>query len=299
MGIHQRLSDIQVGVLTVAAILILTVGMLWFKNVKLSGTEKMYQVDFVKVEGLRQGDKVQVRGIRMGEVKSLSMLATSVRVEIALDGDVVLTDQARIVLGEKGIVGQIVLEIDPGTGAPVQEGHIFQGETAGTIASMTDAAGDALAEMRILTRKVTELVDEVKESGKVVQTLQQAHATLTKIDGIVDEQRGDMKHILENLAAASDGLRDIMESGRIERTLDDTAGAMARADSLMQVLADAGRRLEVMLAKVDEGDGALSRMLNDPLLYDRADSTMASVKRLVDAMRRNPKRYFKLNVVDF
>ncbi len=43
----------------------------------------------------------------------------------------------------------------------------------------------------------------------------------------------------------------------------------------------------------------MAKLLNDPLLYDRADSTMASVKRLVDAMRRNPKRHFKVNVMDF
>ncbi len=36
MGLKNRLSDIQVGVLTVFAILVLTVGMLWFKNIKLS-----------------------------------------------------------------------------------------------------------------------------------------------------------------------------------------------------------------------------------------------------------------------
>ncbi len=37
-------------------------------------------------------------------------------------------------------------------------------------------------------------------------------------------------------------------------------------------------------------------LLNDPALYLRADSTMTSLQRLLDEMRRNPKKYFKLNV---
>lgn len=299
MGIKSRLSDIQVGVLTVAAILVLTVGMLWFKNVKLTGTETMYLVDFSRVEGLRAGDKVQVRGIRMGEVTGLTMLDTSVRVSIMLDGAITLHEDAEVILGEKGLVGEIVLEVDPGIGAPVAEGHIFVGRTAGTIAAMTDAAGEALQEMRVLTNKVTQLVDEVKDSGKVVETLQQAHETLAKIDGLVEEQSVDVKVILENLAAASNGLRDIVESGRIEQTLDGASRAASAADSMMMAMGDAARRLDTILVKIEDGDGSVAKMLNDPMLYDRADSTLASVKRLADAMRRNPKRYFKLNMVDF
>ena len=296
---NRRLSEIQVGVLTVAAILILTVGMLWFKNVKLSGSYTYYQVDFGRVEGLRVGDKVQVRGIRMGEVSGLKMLDTSVRVEMKIEDAVALTDEAEVILGEKGIVGQIVLEIDPGTGQPVAEGHIFQGRTAGTIAAMTDAAGEALNEIHKLTIKVSELVDEVRESGKVVETLNQANATLVKIDAMVEANRADFEGSLHNLAAASEGLRRIVESHKIEDTLDGATSTLTQADSLMTTLTDAAGRLDTILTKMEDGDGSVAKLLNDPALYDRADSTLTSVSRLVDAMRRNPKRYFKVNVLDF
>ncbi len=74
---------------------------------------------------------------------------------------------------------------------------------------------------------------------------------------------------------------------------------LAGADSLMNNLNIASERLNVVLGKMEDGDGSLARLLNDPLLYDRADSTLSSVRRLVDALRRNPKRHFKINVLDF
>ena len=40
-------------------------------------------------------------------------------------------------------------------------------------------------------------------------------------------------------------------------------------------------------------------LLNDPALYTRTDSTLTSVQRLLDDLRRNPKKYFKLNIIDF
>jgi len=299
MGFNRKINEVQVGILTVVAIVTLVVGMMWFKNVDLSDEQVRYQVDFARVEGLRQGDRVQIRGIRMGEVESLTLLSTAVRVQIKMSQKADLREDAQVILGEKGIVGEIVLEIDPGQGHPAGEGFIFQGRTAGTIAAMTDAAGEALSEMLILTAKVTELVEEVQQQGKVVETLIQANETFVRIDGMIERNQADIEVSLANLVVATEGLREFVESGKVGNAFDSVDHALAGADSLMINLNTAANRLNLVLDKVEDGDGAVAKMLNDPLLYDRADSTMASVKRLVDAMRRNPKRYFKVNVVDF
>jgi len=295
----NRFNEIQVGVLTVVALVVLISGMMWFKSIDLTKGQNFYQADFTNVAGLRKGDKVQVRGIRMGEVSAMQILQASVRVEMRLDDSVDLRDDAVVTLGEKGIVGEVVIEIDPGTGPCILEGHIFKGRTAGTIASMTDAASDAMSEMRVLTSKITELVDQVKSEGKVVETLVQAHDTLDKIDVMVEENHSDITVILDNLRIASDGLREVVESGRIEQTFVDASTAMASADTLMVVMQEAAHSLNSIMAKLDEGEGTAALLLNDPSLYTTADSTMTSLKRLMDEMRRNPKKYFKVNVMDF
>ncbi len=299
MALNRKINEVQVGILTVVALVILVVGMMWFKNVDLSDEQMRYQVDFSRVEGLRVGDRVQIRGIRMGEVESLTLLSTAVRVQIKMSEKAQLCEDAIVILGEKGIVGEIVLEIDPGQGVLADEGYIFEGRTAGTIAAMTDAAGEALEEMLVLTAKVTELVDEVREQGKVVDTLVQANETLGKIDNMIESNQADIEVSLANLVVATEGLREFVESGKVGNAFDSVDNALAGADSLMINLNTAADRLNLIMDQVEDGDGSIAKMLHDPLLYDRADSTMASVKRLVDAMRRNPKHYFKVNVVDF
>jgi len=293
---RNRINEIQVGLLTIAAIVVLIVGMMWFKNIDLSKGQNFYQADFSNVAGLREGDKVQVRGIRMGEVSGMMILQESVRVEMRIDDTLDLREDAVVTLGEKGIVGEVVIEIDPGVGEPIQEGHIFEGRTAGTIASMTDAAGDALTEMRVLTKKVTELVDQVKTEGKVVETLVQANETLDKVDHMVEQNHSDIKVILENLRVSSEGLRALMESGKLEQTFENASDAMTTADSLMITMQDAARSLNSVMAKLDEGEGSAALFLNDPSLYAHSDSTMVSLKRLLDEVRRNPKKYMNLKV---
>ncbi|MGD9549085.1 MAG: MlaD family protein [Candidatus Krumholzibacteriia bacterium] len=295
----RRFSEVQVGVLTMAAIVVLVVGILWFKNIDLSRGMTLYLADFPQVEGLQPGDRVQVRGIRMGEVGEFEMLPDAVRVELLLDASVELHDDAVVTLGEKGIVGEVVIEVSPGQGAPVGEGHVFQGRTAGTIAAMTDAAGDALGEMRLLTGKVTELVDEIKTQGKVVETLAQANETLAKVDDMVEQNHGEVQVILNNLVAATEDLKGLLASGTIDSTLNRTSLTMASADSMLISLNRSAVRLERILTNLEEGHGSAGMLLNDPALYARTDSTLTSVKRLLDEMRRNPKKYFKLNVMDF
>ncbi len=87
-----------------------------------------------------------------------------------------------------------------------------------------------------------------------------------------------------------------MASGLVDSTLGSAAGAAARADTLLAGLAVTARRLDTIMTKLDEGEGSAALLLNDPALYQRADSTMTSLQRLLDEMRRNPKKYFKLNV---
>lgn len=294
-----KLRELQVGVLTLGAMVVLVLGMLWLKNIDLTKGKLMYMADFSQVEGLQVGDRVQVRGIRMGEVGDLQMLPGSVRVQMLLDDSAVLHQDAVVTLGEKGIVGEVVIEIDPGQGPPVQEGHIFQGRNAGTIAAMTDAAGDALQEMRTLTAKVTELVNEVKDSGKVVQTLEQANVTLEKIDHMVDENHSDIRVVLENLKIASADLRDLTASGSIDSTFARTAEVMAHADTLLAALGRSAAGVDRIVRSLEQGDGSAAMLLNDPGFYQQADSTLNSLQRLLDEVRRNPKKFVKFSVLDF
>lgn len=294
-----RLNEVQVGLVTIIAVAVLVWGMLWLKNIDLRKGSLMYQADFPQVEGLRVGDRVQVRGIRMGEVSDLRILPQAVRVQMQLADAVKLCDDATVTLGEKGIVGEVVIEIDPGTGNPVQEGHIFPGRAAGTIAAVTDAAGAALAEMRVLTGQVTALLEEVRKEGQVVETLAQAHVTLAKVDRMVEQNHQDVTVILDDLRASTTAMRRLLDSGRLDDAVSGAASAAVAADSLLEGLSATTRKMNSLLAKLDEGGGSAAMLLNDPALYTRTDSTLTSVQRLLDDLRRNPKKYFKLNIIDF
>lgn len=296
---ESKSKEIQVGLAVIISLVALILGMMWFKNVSVSQGLARYQVDFTSVEGLQLRDRVQVRGIRVGQVDDFEILDGVVRVTLSVDDKVRLGEDSKVYLGTKGIVGEVVIDIDPGSGPAVADGHLFVGRTAASITAMTDAAGSALTQMTALTEKLDAFVTEIQESGQVVRTLETAFGTVQRIDTLVIANEESLGRTLTNLEDASRDLAELLNSGKVDRTLDDASVAMARADSLMLTLDEAAGRLGSILAKLDEGDGAASRLLNDPSLYTRADSTLTSMQRLTEAMRRNPKRFFKVNLVDF
>jgi len=292
----RRQNEVQVGVITIFALVVLVIGMMWMKDATVGRGVNRYQVDFPTVEGLQVGDRIQVRGIRAGQVEGYEVLDGFVRVSIQLDDEIQLREDAAVSLGTKGIVGEVVIEILPGEGAPVAEGHIFQGRTAASITGMTDAAGGALEEMRELAAGLNELVMDIRETGQVVETLAQAHTTLQRLDATMAENSDELAAVMTNLMAASGDLRELLASGDVDSAFGSAASAAARADSLLASLGTTSRRLDSIMAKLDEGGGSAAMLLNDPTLYLRADSTMTSLQRLMDEMRRNPKKYFKLKV---
>jgi len=291
--------EIQVGAITIIAAVVLIVGMMWLKQIQVGSGSVAYSVDFHAVEGLQVGDRVQVRGIRLGTVTDFEILGDFVRVDFNLSEGTVLCDDTKISLATIGIVGEVVIEIDPGVGAPVQEGHIFKGNIAGSITTMTDVAGEALREKKTLATEIRQFVAVVREDGKVVDTLEHANLTIGKIDTIFTKDHNQLKSLLNDFSVIASSLREIAESDVVTRTFVGAEQAVTRADSVLTSLEQTSHLMRKLMTKIDAGEGTAGKLLADDSLYARAESTLNTVNRLMDDIRRNPKRYFKFSVVDF
>ncbi len=107
----RKQNEVQVGLITVFALVVLVIGMMWLKDMTVGGGVQNFEVDFPTVEGLQVGDRVQVRGIRAGQVDKFEVMDGFVRVGIELDDEIMLREDASFTLGTKGIVGEVVIEI--------------------------------------------------------------------------------------------------------------------------------------------------------------------------------------------
>jgi phospholipid/cholesterol/gamma-HCH transport system substrate-binding protein len=295
----QTKRELQVGTTVLVSLLILVVGFLWFERVRLGADVEQYQADFSQVSGLQVGDRVQVRGIRMGTVTDFEIFDEFVRVTFQLEDGVSLREDSQIKLASKGIVGEMLIDIDPGTGNPVQTGHIFQGQAAATIESITGAAETTMQDVQELTAELRAFVVRLRDEGHIVETMSEAHGVVAGLGGLVDENRASVRALLEDASASARALRAVLADSSLVRTVQGSAGVLARTDSLLAQVGTTAARLDSVMANLATGDGTMGRLIRDESLYTNADSMLVSLHRLLDELRRNPRKYFQLSVLDF
>jgi phospholipid/cholesterol/gamma-HCH transport system substrate-binding protein len=298
---RQTRREIQVGITVVIAFAVLIIGILWFKQYRFSGGEKRYAADFPGVEGLQTRDKVQVRGIRMGAVDEFRMVDDKVRVFFHVNPEADLREDAVVSLQSIGIVGEMVIDINPGTGKPVPQGHVFKGRLKGSLTQVTDIAGQALRELRDLSSDLRQFLAEVEADHKVTDALQATREAAVGVSDIVNDNRRDIRTLLENLAETSAALH-VALAGPDSAMLVVARGlahSVSRSDSLLSELEDLSSSLRTIVSRMEAGKGTLGLLLQDESLYQRVDSTLAATKELLDDVRRDPHRYFKFSVIDF
>lgn len=293
---HQRKRELQVGLTVIAATVIVIGGLMFFKNMSLNASTNTYAADFVAVEGLKIGDRVQVRGIRAGSVTRFEFVPGGVRVYFDLEGWVKLHEDAEVVLLQKGIVGEMVVEITPGEADPVRQGHVFAGHSSTSVLALGDKVDVSLEEFTALAKELRQILTQLRDEGQMVGLLTSTRRTVEQLDASLGENREDMRRIVRNLAVLTDTLDDALGGGKLDSTLITARAATARLDSTALEIAATVRQSRALLARLESTDGSAGRFLNDPALYDHADSTLQSIDRLVDMMRRDPKRFFTVKI---
>jgi len=297
----SRRKEIQVGVCVILSALVLVFGMLWLKQFRFSGGMRRYAVNFPAVEGLQVNDRVQVRGIRMGKVTDFAIVGDHVRVGFLVDRSVALREDATIRLATVGIVGEMIVEVQPGEGKPAPDGHLFEGEAMPSLMAMAGAAGETMKKLDELTLELRDLVRELRRDDRLGGTVDAARVALTNVDAALGENRADVRALVRDLRAAAATLREAVAApdsgaagmmGRASRT-------MARADSALALVTATTESLSRLIARLESGEGSAGKILADDRLYEEATQALAETKELLRDIRRNPKRYFKFNVIDF
>lgn len=110
-------SGFKVGVLTLAALLILVFTVMWVKGRSIS-TGARIAVAFKDINGLRAGSGVQMMGVRIGQVESLTPKISPdnsyVEVKFVItEPNIKIPKASTISIQQTGIIGELFLEITP------------------------------------------------------------------------------------------------------------------------------------------------------------------------------------------
>jgi phospholipid/cholesterol/gamma-HCH transport system substrate-binding protein len=300
-------TTIKVGALTVVTVL---AGFLILRFVdKGSSNTDGYLVYVIMndVSGIVKRSQVRVAGIPIGTVEDIRLVEDQGRVDIRVNPDVALYEDAQAGKATRNLLGEYFVSISPGTrgrrqlkdgdqimevAASASPDDVLQNMSriAQTVERITAALEasvgseesqqnmrDTLANLAEVTEALNQTVDENRESIRNI---------LAGVEAVTAQGQGDAIAILDNVRVVSEELKRLMagtgagEPGARERVNSLVDRVNASTDNLEKTMAN----LEATTGRIERGEGTLGRLTKDDKLIDEIEGVAENVNNLVSSL---------------
>ena len=269
-------------------------GINFLKGRNLFTSSHTFYTTFRDVDGLNVSGDVMFRGMKVGTITDIVFdpaMPEEIVVEFTVPKKYPVPNDSRILTNNPFIIGNKVMVIE--------YGHSPQMYQSGdTIPSVSKP--DLLAQ-------ISDGLEPVKE--QLTNMVSNLNRTLSSLDTLLSEENmANISGTLANIRTLSAGLQTSVNNvNSITGNLKDNGDNIDRilgnvgdfTDSLntLQLTAVIGNlnstltNLNQAVAKINEGDGSLALLLNDPALYEGLQSSSENLSTLLEDLKANPGRY--------
>jgi phospholipid/cholesterol/gamma-HCH transport system substrate-binding protein len=295
----DRKKELIVGLVAIAGIVMLVVGIMLGRNFSLSGTQKTLQFMFPSSGGIKPSAPVVVNGVERGKVSSIENKNDSVLVTVLIDNisDIHTDASARISILE--ITGGKKLEIYPGT-APqtITSDMIIRGKTASDLSDLVADVGEVSEDLKHIVRGLDTLITNTNSllgdtvfMSELRTTVTNASEAMTRINSIVANNETLINSSISNLAELSEELNSAVKEQKpnIERIIADMKQVSEKAVTLVSKVDSSWNDVSAIVLDVKKiikdiqnNESLLNKLLYDKNLAQRLDSVMYNLGTFVE-----------------
>lgn len=300
-------NEIKVGIIVTAAIVALIWGINFLKGIELfSRTIKIYAV-YDNIDGLVASNRVILNGYRVGQVQKIRFLpdhSGKMFATLTVNPDIFISKNsiARIVSSDffGGKAVQLELGNDPN---PVKDGDTLFSELKSGIEQqlgpVKDKAERLIESLDSVATAFHIMLDEKTRKNisssfshlsVVLANLEQTTSTLNSmISG-----GGKLNNSISNFESISSNLKNNNE--KITHIIDNfsqISDSLAKANmaSAITSISKSANELNILIAKINKGEGSLGKLANNDSLYNNLSTTAANLDKFLIDIKANPKRY--------
>lgn len=199
---------------------------------------------FRDVKGLHSGSEISLSGLRVGVIKQITVAKDDSKeliVELSIDKNMQqkIRQDSKATIQTQGVLGDKYVEISIGTPSAEALKH---GDTINT-----DTAEDLFSKSGQLMEGISRHFDKGGDIESLVKNLNQVAKNLVVLTSQVQREQGLLNAMIYGNAGA-----------KLTKSVD---------------------HLEAILKKVDNGEGTLGAIINDPTLYEDVKYLLGGAKR--------------------
>lgn len=304
-------NETKVGVLAAVAIAILIIGYSFLKGNDVFSSENEFYARYDRVDGLAISKPVLVNGYQIGRVSDLTLQPNGqILAQFKIDPEYAIPKNTIAKLESTDLLGGKAIVFELGTGSDFAEdgdtlNANIQKNLTDQIEPIQKKAEQIIARLdSVLTSVNATLSPEFQRNfdrsfASIARTLETMEGTTKTVDGLVTSQSVKIAGIMSNLESITGNFRNnnakitnIMSN--FEKLSDDVAKA-----NFAQTIAEANKAvadLQVIVNKVNTGQGTLGQLINDEKMYNNLNNAAANLDKLMIDLKANPKRYVSFSV---
>ncbi len=258
-----------------------------------------YFVDahFKNVAGLDTKSPVEVAGVEIGRVNKINLDGTTAKTTLLIKNNVKIPMDSKVAIKSFGILGDKYLEIIPGQ-SPV---YARNGDELKNVVSYADY-DEIFQNVSVAARDIGETVEQFKgvlgekDKENLRASLASIQAASGQFNDMLTENKGNVKRIVANVAAASTKLGPMADKAdstltQINTVMSDieqgkgTLGKLVKDDTLYNDAKETVASLKNVSADIEQGKGTLGKLVNDDSLYVEAKETVQNVNQFTGKLK--------------
>jgi phospholipid/cholesterol/gamma-HCH transport system substrate-binding protein len=311
-------KEFKIGVVVICAIAAFIWGINFLKGSNIFSHKYYLYAVYPKIDNLIPANPLLINGYKIGQVNEISLIQkggkTQVLVKFLLTEDVKIPKNSIAkaissdLLGSKAVeviysAEQEIVKSGDTLIAASEEG--FKESLDKRIAPIQAKAENLISSMDsvmtvvslILNTKTRDNLEKSFESvRKAILTLEQ---TAYKLDDLVGSEKVKISSVLSNMNQITSNLsKNGQKIDAIINNVSSMTDSLAKAQ-LKDAIANADKsmkELNIMLAKINEGQGTAGKLLKNDSLYNNLNKSSEDLDKLLKDLRLNPERYIHFSV---
>jgi phospholipid/cholesterol/gamma-HCH transport system substrate-binding protein len=325
MAMLKLSPEAKVGLFVFIGIILLVYMSLRLGGFRL-GREEGYDITvrLDSVAGLDRDASVRIAGVEVGRVKDISLEENKAKLTLRIDPDIKVGKDFTAVLKTQGLLGEKYLELLPGSpDAPVLEegGEITRVTTYTDMDALITILSDVAKDIKKVSESLgaviggkegeTTLRNIVKNIEDITFRMNRAiqrnddklDRIMTNLDEFSKNLKDETPKITEGLKEVADNLNEVIQENRdnlksgvenlkaASHKLEETIDTINRiTEEVGPKIGETATTIGNVAKKLDEGEGTLGKLINDPTVHENLSQTLEGVNEYLD--RTEAFRFF-------
>ncbi|MBR1667848.1 MAG: MCE family protein [Bacteroidaceae bacterium] len=284
-------KEIKIALVTVLSAVIIYVGIIFLKGLKLFNDEVSYFVEITDVQGMPTASDVRANGLKVGTVKAITFNAgkQNLTVEITINPKFQIPEGTSVYMTKEMLGSAMMnLKLGPDPTALLHPGDTIKGNP---MVDLMSAAGNMLPQVEALLPKVDSILtamNTLANDPSLTASLHNMETVSADLKVTTKQINGLLGKDVPQLMAKTNTICDNLETTTNNLNQIDMLGMAQKADATLGSVQDMTFKINTAM---NSKDTSLGMLMNDNAIALHLDSTMMNSSRLLEDFRLHPKRY--------